>query len=144
MEREEQQSALGRIRAEKEAQDQKQGMDYGRSQGGEFLLDKCLNMTSAAIEQAMQASIKGAGWGSALVGQVYGSVSNMELVNLPSLTRKVTPQIELIRKTEKRFNLWDSDEICIHVLLTMIDTGRMPLLVLLITRARLVSGMGQA
>ena len=61
MEREEQQSALGRIRAEKKLQDQKQGMDYSRSQGGEFLLDKCLNMTSAAIEQAMQASIKGAG-----------------------------------------------------------------------------------
>ena len=38
MEREEQQSALGRIRAEKKLQDQKQGMDYSRSQGGEFLL----------------------------------------------------------------------------------------------------------
>ena len=35
MEREEQQSALGRIRAEKKLHDQKQGMDYSRSQGGE-------------------------------------------------------------------------------------------------------------
>ena len=51
MDREEQQSGLGRIRAEIDLQDQKKGMDYARSQGGQFLLNKCLNLTSAAIEQ---------------------------------------------------------------------------------------------
>ena len=103
-------------------------MDYSRSQGGEFLLDKCLNMTSAAIEQAMQASVKGAGWGSALVGEIYGSVSDKELVNLPKFDKEGNATDQLTRKTEKRVNLWDSDEIAFIVLLTMIDTCQMPLL----------------
>ena len=126
--REENQSALGRIRAHQHLHDQKQGMDYSRSQGGQFLLDKCLNMTSAAIEQAMKASVKGAGWGSALVGEVYSDVSNKELINLPKFDQDGHPTMRMVRQSEKRVNLWDSDEIAFIVLLTLIDTCRMPVL----------------
>ena len=128
MKREEKASALGRIKAEQALHKQKEGMDYSRSQGGEFLLDKCLNLTAAAIQQAMEASVKGAGWGSALVGQVYGNVSNIELVNLPKFDTEGNQKDQLVRQSEKRVNLWDSDEIAFIVLLTMIDTCRMPIL----------------
>ena len=101
MEREEQQSALGRLRAEQKLQKQKQGMDYSRSQRGEFLLDKCLNLTSAAIEQAMQASIKGAGCGCSYVGQIYGTVSNKQLVNLPKFDQEGNATSEMVRKSTK-------------------------------------------
>ena len=128
MEREEQQSALGRLRAEQKLQKQKQGMDYSRSQGGEFLLDKCLNLTSAAIEHAMQASIKGAGWGCSYVGQIYGTVSNKEIVNLPKFDQEGNATSEMVRKSTKCVDLWDHDEITFIVLLTMLDTYPMPIL----------------
>ena len=105
MDREEQQSALGRIRAEMDLQDQKKGMDYARSQGGQFLLNRCLNLTSAAIEQAMQASLKGAGHGSALVGEVYADISDKQLVNLSKFGRDGRPTTEMTRKREKSVNL---------------------------------------
>ena len=106
MDREEQQSALGRIRAEMDLQDQKKGMDYARSQGGQFLLNKCLNLTSAAIEQVMQASLKGAGHGSALVGEVYADISDKQLVNLSKFDRDGRPTTEMTRKREKSVNLY--------------------------------------
>ena len=45
------------------------------------------------------------------------------------MTRKSNAATDqLTRKTKKRVNLWDSDEIAFIMLLTMIDTCRMPLL----------------
>ena len=80
-------------------------MGYVRSQGGQFLLNRCLNLTSSAIEQAMQASLKGAGHGSALVGEVYADISDKQLVNLFKLDRDGRPTTEMTRKREKSVNL---------------------------------------
>ena len=105
MDREEQQSALGRIRAEMDLQDQKKGKDYARSKGGQFLLNRYLNLTSAAIEQAMQASLKSAGHGSALVGEVYAAISDKKLVNLSKFDRDGRPTTQMTRMREKSVNL---------------------------------------
>lgn len=82
-------------------QDQNKGMDYARSQSGQFLLIRCLNLTSAAIEQEMQACLKGVGHGSALVGEVYADISDKQLVNLSRFDRDGRPTTEMTRKREK-------------------------------------------
>ena len=146
LEREEQASALGKIKAKGKLDKQKAGMDYSRSQGGSYLLDKCLEFTGVALQIAMDNTLKGVGLGSALIGPVYRDLTNKVLVNLPKLDKDGkrlpvldddgntledldgNPVYELVRVTDKTVNLWDSDEIAFIVLLTMIDVCRMPLL----------------
>ena len=53
----------------------------------------------------MQASLKGAGHGSALVGEVYADISDKQLVNLSKFDRDGRPTTEMTRKREKSVNL---------------------------------------
>ena len=53
----------------------------------------------------MQASLKGAGHGSALVGEVYADISDKQLVNLSKFDRDGRPTTEMPRKLEKSVNL---------------------------------------
>ena len=128
LEREKQASAMGKLRAKEKLEKQKQGMDYSRSQGGSVLLDRCLEFTGVVIQQAMEKTLQGAGLGSALIGPVFKDLTNKQLVNLPKLDKEGNPTGELTRVNDKFVNLWDSDEIAFIVLLTLIDTCRMPLL----------------
>ena len=50
--REEEASALDKIKAQKKLQEPKLGMDYSRSQAGSVILDKALETASAAIDAA--------------------------------------------------------------------------------------------
>ena len=128
LQREQQASAMGKLKAKEKLQKQKEGMDYSRSQGGSVLLDRCLEFTGVVIQQAMEKTLQGAGLGSALIGPVFQDLTNKTLVNLPKLDRDGKPTGEDVRVKDKTVNLWDSDEIAFIVLLTMIDVCRMPML----------------
>lgn len=128
LQREEEASALGKIKAQANLEKQEKGMNYSRSQGGSMLLDRCLEFTGIAIQIAMDNTLKGAGLGSALIGPVYKDLTNTQLVNLPKLDKEGKHIGELVRVKDKTINLWDSDEIALIVLLSMIDVCRMPLL----------------
>lgn len=139
IQREEDASAMGKIRAQQKLQKQKEGMDYSRSQGGTFLMDRCINMSAACIKQGMADSINRAGTQSALVGPAYKRLTDTTIVNLPKfnsdgeLETKLNEEtgeeeLVLVRQSDKTINLWDHDEIAFIVLLTLIDTCRMPIL----------------
>ncbi len=127
-EREEKASALGRIKAEQALRKQKEGMDYSRSEGGGYLLDQCLYLCSEAITTAMDSTLKRAGLASATLGPLYQKLTDKLIPSLPKLDEEGKDTGELSRQTTRSVNLWDSDEIAFIVLLTMIDTCRMPLL----------------
>ncbi len=139
LEREKQASVMGKLKAKEKLQKQKEGMDYSRSQGGSVLLDRCLEFTGVVIQQAMEKTLEGAGLGSALIGPVFKDLTNKNLINLPKLDKDGKPTGVDVRVKDKVINLWDSDEIAFIVLLTMIDTCRMPMLSSLDT----VSGSGK-
>ena len=136
--REEDAFVLGRMKAEHKLQKQKQGMDYSRSEGGKKLLDKCLTLTGAAITTRLNKATEGASWGALYIGPIYGRLKAIELSALPKLDNEGNPVEEkdsqgnlitpLARKAGTTINLWEEGEIAFIVLLTLIDTCRMPIL----------------
>lgn len=117
---------MDKIKAQTKMEKQKKGMDYSRSQGGSVLLDRCLEFTGIAIQIAIDSTLSNAGLGSALKGSVYKDLTNTQLVNLPKLDKEGKPTDELVRVKDKTINLWDSDEIVLIILLSMIDVYRRP------------------
>ena len=131
--REEEASALGKIKAQKKLQEQKLGMDYSRSQAGSVILDKALETASAAIDDIFELTTKRAGNSSALIGPVYKQLKQTPLVNLPKFRDGEVvlddngEQVPAFT-TERHTCLWDSDDIAFITLLTLLDVVRMPLL----------------
>ena len=138
IQREKDQSALGRIKAQQKLQKQKESMDYSRSEGGSRLLDNCLTMTAAAITDRLDMSLKRAGQAASYIGPIYKRLKDTPLVNLPKLDsdgnivtttdEEGNELVQMNRKSERRVDLWDEGEIAFIVLLTLIDTCQMPLL----------------
>ena len=91
-------------------------------------MNRCLYFCSKAIESAMESTKEGAGLASATLGPLYKKLSNRMIPSLPKLDENGKDTGELNRQTTRTVNLWDNDEIAFIVLLTMIDTCRMPLL----------------
>ena len=59
------------MKAQKKLMEQKQGMDYSRSLGGEKLLDKAMTMTAAAIGDRLERATQKAAWGASYIGPLY-------------------------------------------------------------------------
>ena len=131
--REEEASALGKIKAERKLRQQKDTMDYSRSQAGSVLLDKSIALLSDLVEFKFDESTKRIGNACGLIGPIVKELKHTPLINIPKfkdgeVVKDADGNQVMAFTTERHTCLWDSDDIAFITLLTMLDVAQMPLL----------------
>ena len=116
LDREIKQKELGIDRFRHQLEKRKSGKDYSRSAAGKVLTNTLLSSLVGVVEDAFEATLRGAGIQSGLIAEIYSSLKAVPLIDLTTG-----------EPTGETFCPWSHEQAALIAFRVMLDTVRMPL-----------------